>query len=48
MNLQTMDEMINAEDIREARARMKAIVNHTPLNLNMRLSEKYDSNIYLK
>jgi threonine dehydratase len=39
---------VNVEDILIAYRHLKEIVAHTPLQLNQRLSEKYEANIYLK
>jgi threonine dehydratase len=39
---------VNVEDILIAHRHLKEIVAHTPLQLNQRLSEKYEADIYLK
>lgn len=39
---------VNVEDILIAYRHLKEIVAHTPLQLNQRLSEKYEADIYLK
>lgn len=39
---------VNVEDILIAYRHLKEIVAHTPLQMNPRLSEKYEANIYLK
>lgn len=39
---------VNVEDILIAYRHLKEIVAHTPLQLNQRLSEKYNADIYLK
>ncbi|MEH7885789.1 threonine ammonia-lyase IlvA [Bacillus sp. JJ1609] len=39
---------VNVEDILIAYRHLKDIVAHTPLQLNQRLSEKYEADIYLK
>lgn len=36
------------KDIQEANTRLKNVVDHTPLQLNLNLSDRYKANIYLK
>ncbi|WP_235588811.1 pyridoxal-phosphate dependent enzyme, partial [Sporosarcina koreensis] len=39
---------VQVEDILIANQLLKDVVNHTPLQKNERLSEKYDCNVYIK
>lgn len=42
------DFLVSVENIYKAKVRLKGIAEHTPLQENYNLSEKYDSNILLK
>lgn len=43
-----MTEQVSTKHILEAAERLKSVVTHTPLQRNIRLSERYQCNIYLK
>lgn len=42
------DYIPNIKDIQEANTRLNNVVDHTPLMLNLNLSDKYSANVYLK
>lgn len=43
-----MSEQITIDNILKATERLKSVVTHTPLQKNIRLSERYNCNVYLK
>jgi threonine dehydratase len=43
-----MSEQVTVENILKATERLKSVVTHTPLQKNLRLSERYNCNVYLK
>lgn len=48
LNISKTGHFITVENIYKAKVRLKGVAEHTPLQLNYNLSEKYGCNLYLK
>lgn len=48
LNISKTGHFITVENIYKAKVRLKGVADHTPLQLNYNLSEKYKCNLYLK